>query len=329
MWTLVVLLILAAAAGVWWLGSRESPPLEVRPFDLESESARLLRAAEASVPDLLQQVEGEAARLMPEIEAEAARLHAEMMREAGLDADASSHEPESPPPVVLGPRGGPSWMSTEDWQRRLVAYRRQRRSADEIVEIARHLERRGPPPTRAQRIEPAQNLGSVNRAEYLEAEEEAKALEPGPDGLPNVWFERERDRLLVATPRGWINPKSRTAATRAGLWSFGVRGTPYYEHAVTLGDFSPGAQVRLVREPENPHDHNAIAVYAGGAHDKAGHVPRGYAKRLAKLLDAGEDMVAISVRGCGVGREDFVPHILVCERALFDHLTRDQQPQST
>jgi hypothetical protein len=119
-----------------------------------------------------------------------------------------------------------------------------------------------------------------------------------------------------------MNPKSRTAATRAGLWSFGVRGTSHYQDAVRRGDFRPGVLVTVVREPENEHDGNAIAVYALGARKKSGYVPRGYAKRLSKLLDAGADMVAVSVRGCGPGRDDVTPHILVCQRVLFEHLNR-------
>ena len=80
--------------------------------------------------------------------------------------------------------------------------------------------------------------------------------------------------------------------------------------------------VRLAREPENPHDGNAIAVYAEGARRKAGYVPKGYAKRLAPLLDAGAEIVAVSVRGSGAGNDSTTPHILVCERVMFDHLNR-------
>ena len=35
------------------------------------------------------------------------------------------------------------------------------------------------------------------------------------------------------------------------------------------------------------------AVYAAGARDPSGYVPRGYAKRLAKLIDGGADLVAL------------------------------------
>ena len=52
-------------------------------------------------------------------------------------------------------------------------------------------------------------------------------------------------------------------------------------------------------------------------------MPKGYAKRLAPLVDGGADLVAISVRGSGSGSDNVTPHVLVCERALYDHLTRN------
>jgi hypothetical protein len=102
-----------------------------------------------------------------------------------------------------------------------------------------------------------------------------------------------------------------------------LRGNSYHEGAVRRGDFAPGAPLRLVREPDNRHDPHAIAVFARGAQQLSGYVPRGYAKRLAKLLDAGADMVAVSTRGDGPGRDDVTPQVLVCERALWNHLNRD------
>lgn len=80
--------------------------------------------------------------------------------------------------------------------------------------------------------------------------------------------------------------------------------------------------MKLVREPDNKHDPNAIAIYAEGARNKAGYVPAARAKTLARLLDGGTDLVAISVRGSGHGTDGTVPHILICDRKLFDHLNR-------
>lgn len=59
----------------------------------------------------------------------------------------------------------------------------------------------------------------------------------------------------------------------------------------------PGSAVTLVREPENPHDPNAIAVYIdgpkllgifGGGKMQIGYIREGTAKSLARRLDAGK-----------------------------------------
>ncbi len=231
-----------------------------------------------------------------------------------------AHPPVTPPSPL---ETGPSWMTADDWRGRLTAYRRRGRTDADIRAVIAHLERRGPtkPRTKAETAARARSLGYVARAEYMDAETEARALQPGHDGLPDARLQRERDRLLVTTSHGWVNPKSRTS-WRYGLHSFALRGTGYYEAAVKAGRFSPGAPVRLVREPSNEYDPNAVAVYAETGKRKAGYVPKGQAKRLAKMLDAGADLVAISVRGSGAGSNQVTPVVLVCDRKLHVHLTR-------
>ncbi|WP_183092773.1 HIRAN domain-containing protein [Nocardioides stalactiti] len=164
--------------------------------------------------------------------------------------------------------------------------------------------------------------GPVRRTEVLTPEEEAEALAPGPDGFPDAWLEQVGDRLLVVTPRGPVNPRSRTAASRAGLWSFEVQVGPDHAEAAQRGDFSPGAPVRLVRDPDDADDPSVIAVQADGADELAGRVPRGYAKRLAKVLDSGADLVAVSTRGATAHQKGASPQVLAVERSLWDHLNR-------
>ena len=140
-------------------------------------------------------------------------------------------------------------------------------------------------------------------------------------GIQSSELVRERNRLVVVTEFGMLNPRS-TQAYRLGLFSFLIRGTGYYRQAVKAGNFTPGAPVRLEREPANVHDPNAIAVYAKGAHQLSGYVNKQRAKRLSVLMDSGADILAISVRGDGAGREGEVPHVLACERHIMEHLTR-------
>lgn len=330
MWVVVLAVVVAALVVGWIMSRPASSQPRPRPSlpDVDAEAQRLRREADAAVPELMREAEAQAERMRPEVEAEAARMHAEAMRQ--VERHLPPIGPEFPKPddapVTLGPNGCPTWMFEDEWAEKVAAYRGQGRTAEEIREIAEYLARRGPhwPPTFAERRDRAERLGMVIREEYMSPEHEALALEPGPDGFPDAWLERVRDRLLVVTPDGWVNPKSRTAASRAGIWSFALRGTDHHESAARRGDFTPGARVRLVREPDNPHDPNAIAVYAESARQLAGYVSRGYAKRLAKLMDSGADMVAVSARGARPGHANVSPQVLVVERALWDHLNRER-----
>lgn len=97
---------------------------------------------------------------------------------------------------------------------------------------------------------------------------------------------------------------------RVGIWSGQVRGEFYYQAACRLGDFRPGVRIRLVREPENEHDGNAVAVTADDdAAPVAGYVNKGKARSLARVLDSGIELAAVSVRGTGPGK--------VCEAIGF------------
>lgn len=112
---------------------------------------------------------------------------------------------------------------------------------------------------------------SLSRSDYLSPEHEAIALRPGHDGLPDLRLAPLSERMVLVTSAGeLINPRSR-ALYKVGIYSFVVRGTSYYRGAKT-GDFRPGAEVTLVREPDNQHDPHAIAVYAANSRERAGYV---------------------------------------------------------
>ncbi|KII92184.1 hypothetical protein PLICRDRAFT_133581 [Plicaturopsis crispa FD-325 SS-3] len=69
--------------------------------------------------------------------------------------------------------------------------------------------------------------------------------------------------------------------------STSVVGVQYYNGLVGAGE-----EVRLIREPHNKYDHNAIQVKNIG-HHQVGHIPRNVAGRLAPLLDRN----AVTVEG--------------------------------
>ena len=59
---------------------------------------------------------------------------------------------------------------------------------------------------------------------------------------------------------------------------------------------APGRPLVLRRDPENPHDRNAIAVHAADGGDQLGWVPREIAAELAPRLDSGETWSALAMR---------------------------------
>ena len=69
-------------------------------------------------------------------------------------------------------------------------------------------------------------------------------------------------------------------------------------HADVLDDdaFAPGRPLTLRREPDNPHDDNAISVRDADGERQAGWVPRDLAAVLAPAIDAGEPHSAIVLR---------------------------------
>lgn len=128
------------------------------------------------------------------------------------------------------------------------------------------------------------------------------------DGLPALHLVPYRDSggedvlRLVEDATGLLVSPTHRALAMAGIYVSQLRGEIYNEAACRGGDFSPGARVRLVREPSNPHDLNAVAVFDSTGRHKAAYVNKQKARALTKLLDAGTALEAVSVRGTSAGR---------------------------
>lgn len=58
----------------------------------------------------------------------------------------------------------------------------------------------------------------------------------------------------------------------------------YPQNLLSVSD-SGGLHCKLMREPQNPHDSNAIKVICVAAGGAVGHVPRELAAALAPLMD--------------------------------------------
>lgn len=75
------------------------------------------------------------------------------------------------------------------------------------------------------------------------------------------------------------------------------------KHHPGSADIRAGAELSLLREPENAFDNQAVAVLAPGR-EKAGYVPRQYSSLVARLLDGGVFLEALAVRQLGVPADE-------------------------
>jgi len=164
-------------------------------------------------------------------------------------------------------------MDPAEWATSVGKYRAQNRSDAEIREIAAYLERRGP---RKPRSEDKRTSSVMLRSDYVPADQEDQYLLRNDAGEPQLKLVGAGDRLTIWSPvnrGGLINPKS-TGLRRFGLVATYARGDQYYAKAFRAADLSPGGQVELRRQPDNPHDKNAVALHAPGAAALFGFVQR-------------------------------------------------------
>lgn len=130
-----------------------------------------------------------------------------------------------------------------------------------------------------------------------------------------LWLTEPTTKLLVSV----ANRKLR----RLGLWTADVRGIEHYKAAVRQGAFQPGAEVTLLRDPNNAYDKNAVAVCARGTREVAGYINKGMASGLAKILDAGSPLGAVSLRGGPAGKFGRL-QVLAATPEVMTHLFRKQ-----
>jgi HIRAN domain-containing protein len=129
-----------------------------------------------------------------------------------------------------------------------------------------------------------------------------------PDGVPGVHLIPCRDtrgelalHLCEDTTGRLISPRDRRLPM-AGVYVSPLRGTAFHRLACTAGDFHPGARVRLVREPDNEFDPDAVAIYDDTGQHLAAYLNNQKARLLSRLIDSGEPMEAVSIQGTGPGR---------------------------
>lgn len=112
----------------------------------------------------------------------------------------------------------------------------------------------------------------------------------------------------------------------AGIFVGNLRGAKYHEAACTAGDFRPGVPVRLVAEPDNPHDPNAVAVYAADGSDVAAYYNKQKARTVSRLLLSGETLHGVSLRGTGPGEPLEALSVLAARPEVIEHLLSTRPP---
>jgi hypothetical protein len=112
-----------------------------------------------------------------------------------------------------------------------------------------------------------------------------------PDDGGEVWLSGYQ---LVDPVSGSYLARDAPLLAERGLRVSGVAGTQFRPGTLDSEALAPGRALELRREPGNPHDANAIAVHADGAH--VGFVPRELAAELAPELDAGRPWSAVVLR---------------------------------
>ena len=176
--------------------------------------------------------------------------------------------------------------------------RRQRPQQPPVdPEIRLRVERTHPDATEERfKRGPNRTSGNPPSKLWLSKEEADAELVRGADGALQVKVVPYGGELRFAsTISGWHASKGNLALARLGIFYFGVRGTRYY----ATPSVEVAQEVGLRREPENEFDTNAIAIVDRSTGREYGHVNKGFARRLAKRLDAGESYVGISMRKGG------------------------------
>ncbi|MBZ5736143.1 hypothetical protein K8Z61_16745 [Nocardioides sp. TRM66260-LWL] len=102
----------------------------------------------------------------------------------------------------------------------------------------------------------------LSRIDYVAKVDERRYLNRRGDGSADLRLVDAGDTLAVWSPvdgGGLINPKG-PGLRSLRLYTSYARGSDHYLKAYRRADLRMGRWIELVREPENPHDKNAVAM---------------------------------------------------------------------
>jgi hypothetical protein len=214
------------------------------------------------------------------------------------------------------------------WLKRLIAgdpSGHPRRASTSLQAPQRRAARARVQPVPTQRREWQRSPDVLYRDEYMSPEQEAKSLVLDHRGMPTASLKWYKGRFVLVTDdgAGMVNPKN-VRLPRVGLFVVAPRGSKYQGNALARADLRPGHHVEVIREPGNSHDPNACALHATNTGERFGFVPRGYAKRLAKQIDAGGTWVGMALRGSPRGSDREPVQVLIARADVMAHLLRNR-----
>lgn len=143
---------------------------------------------------------------------------------------------------------------------------------------------------------------------YMPAERAAELLVLGVDGMPPLHLAPYRGEWWLAEDSTGLLVNVGTRQLRQlGVWSVRVRGDSYAHGTLRLG------LVELVREADNSHDRNAVAIHQSGEH--CGYWNKGMARSLAERLDGGYGLTAVAISVTP-------PKVIAAAPDVMEHLAR-------
>jgi hypothetical protein len=155
------------------------------------------------------------------------------------------------------------------------------------------------------------------RAGYVPPKAAKCQLMPGPDGLPPLRLLPSNNGLDLALPDGKLVDYKILALRHFQIFAFRVVGMGFYEDPNKPFRFRNGQRVQAVREPDNEHDANAVAIYMGRPAKKIGYVNKQRAAWVAKLLDSGQKLDGIIIQSKSAS-----PRVLLTTPEMLTYLQR-------
>ena len=107
--------------------------------------------------------------------------------------------------------------------------------------------------------------------------------------MANTWNGSKMRFLLTISLALWLMA-AQAESIRILIQNSPLAGSQYYALADFWAEIKLGDGLELIREPDNPHDRNAIRVEWRG--HKLGYVPRAQNRAVAAAMDVGDRLTA-------------------------------------